>query len=95
VRLVIVTPEEAPLAVFGPRASAALAKLLAGRRIEIELDAHVQGWDGEEFVVAPGARRIKADEAMLSGGRRRLLCAHRRVSLRARVLRDDQDRLMR
>jgi sulfide:quinone oxidoreductase len=64
VRLVIVTPEEAPLAVFGPTASAAVAELLAGRRIEIELGAHVQEWDGHELVVAPGDRRIEADEAI-------------------------------
>jgi sulfide:quinone oxidoreductase len=64
VRVVIVTPEEAPLAVFGPTASAAVAELLAGRRIEIKLGAHVQEWDGHELVVAPGDRRIEAHEAV-------------------------------
>lgn len=64
VELVIVTPEEAPLAVFGPTASAAVADLLAGRRIEIELGAHVQQWDGSELVLAPGDRRIQADEVI-------------------------------
>jgi sulfide:quinone oxidoreductase len=64
VGLVIVTPEEAPLAPFGPTASAAVAELLAGRGIELELGAHVQHWDGSELVVAPGDRRIQADEVI-------------------------------
>jgi sulfide:quinone oxidoreductase len=63
-RLVIVTPEEAPLAAFGPTASAAVTALLAGRRIEVELGAHVRGWEGSELVVTPGDRRIEADEVI-------------------------------
>jgi sulfide:quinone oxidoreductase len=64
VGLVIVTPEEAPLAAFGPTASAAVAGLLAGRRIEVELGAHVQRWDGSELTAAPGDRHIQADEVI-------------------------------
>jgi sulfide:quinone oxidoreductase len=62
--LVIVTPEEAPLVAFGPTASAAVAELLAGRRIELELGAHVQGWDGSELTAVPGDRHIQADEVI-------------------------------
>ena len=34
--LVLITPEEAPLIVFGTAASEALSQMLAGRRIEVE-----------------------------------------------------------
>jgi sulfide:quinone oxidoreductase len=41
VRLRVVTPEPAPLSVFGSAASGAVAELLAARRISVETDRHV------------------------------------------------------
>ena len=60
VKLTIVTPEEAPLAIFGPTASAAVAELLAVRGIEVEAAAHASEEDGV-LILRPGDRRIEAD----------------------------------
>ena len=46
VEMTIVTPEEAPLAIFGPTASAAVAELLSARGIEVETGAHASEEDG-------------------------------------------------
>ena len=61
VRLTLVTPEHAPLAIFGPVASATVAELLSARGIEVETGAHVQEVDGNELILTPGDRRIEAD----------------------------------
>jgi sulfide:quinone oxidoreductase len=68
----IVTPEEEPLALFGPETGAALRPLLEARGIELHclsLPAHV---DGRSLVLAGGAR-IPADRVvtlpMLEGPR--------------------------
>ncbi len=60
VELIIVTPEEAPLAIFGPTASAAVAELLSARGIEVETGAHASEEDGG-LTLRPGDRRIEAD----------------------------------
>jgi sulfide:quinone oxidoreductase len=58
VELTVVTPEEAPLAVFGPTASAAVAELLAGRRIAVEAGVRAHQDTASEIVLTPGGRRI-------------------------------------
>ena len=64
VQLTIVTPEEAPLAIFGPTASAAVAELLSARGIEVETGAHAHEGDGNELILTPGDRRIEAAEVV-------------------------------
>jgi sulfide:quinone oxidoreductase len=63
-QLIIVTPEEAPLAIFGPTASAAIAELLSARGIEIETGAHTSEGAGNELILRPGDRRIEATEVI-------------------------------
>jgi sulfide:quinone oxidoreductase len=64
VELTIVTPEQTPLAVFGPAASAAVAQLLATRGIEVEAGAHVHEGEGGELILTPGDRRLEATEVV-------------------------------
>jgi sulfide:quinone oxidoreductase len=52
-RLRFVTPEPAPLAVFGTRASAAIARLFEGRRISIETGCSVVQDDADELRLSP------------------------------------------
>jgi sulfide:quinone oxidoreductase len=66
VQITIVTPEERPLALFGPAAATAVAELLEDAGIAIECDAHVEA-------VAGGSLRL--------GARRRPLRAERVVTL--------------
>ena len=63
VELTIVTPEEAPLAIFGPTASAAVAQLLSARGIEVETGAHASEGDSG-LILRPGDRRIEADSVI-------------------------------
>jgi sulfide:quinone oxidoreductase len=62
--LTIVTPEEAPLAIFGPAASAAVGALLAAREIGVEAGSHAREGDGHELILTPGNRRIATDEVI-------------------------------
>jgi sulfide:quinone oxidoreductase len=57
--LTIVTPEEAPLAVFGPAASAAVAELLAARGIEVAAGVHAHDGEEGELILTPGDRRLE------------------------------------
>ena len=59
VEALIVTPEVAPLVVFGPIASQAVAELLRARRIAIETDAYASERDGE-ITIAPAGLRLEA-----------------------------------
>lgn len=59
-RLRIVTPEPAPLAVFGTFASDAVAEVLAGAGIELALDAFVQEEDDGSLRIVPGEREVAA-----------------------------------
>lgn len=61
VELTLVTPEDAPLTIFGPVASAAVARLLAARGIAVETGAHAREVKGGELVLSPGERRIAAE----------------------------------
>ena len=64
VALTIVTPEEAPLALFGPTASSAVAELLGARGIGVEAAVHAREGDAHELILTPGDRRIVADEVI-------------------------------
>jgi sulfide:quinone oxidoreductase len=58
-RFVIVTPEEAPLAVFGDAASKALERILAARGIALHTGTRAHQEDGE-IVLVPGGERLDA-----------------------------------
>lgn len=60
VELVIVTPEEHPLGVFGREASAAIEELLEIRGIELQLGAAATAWRDGVLEVA-GATSVEAD----------------------------------
>jgi sulfide:quinone oxidoreductase len=62
VELTIVTPEETPLAIFGPAASEAVASLLSGRGIAVEPGVHAHESDDGELVLTPGDRSIGRPE---------------------------------
>ena len=59
VEFAIVTPEPAPLSLFGTGASAAVAELLAGRGIDFTGGASVEERDGE-LVLHPGGAPLEA-----------------------------------
>ena len=59
VQLTIVTPEQAPLAIFGPAASDAVAQLLAARGIEVEAGVHAQEGEDGELILTPGDRHLE------------------------------------
>lgn len=63
-RLVVVTPEDEPLAAFGPHVATAVRRLLEDRRIE--LLAGSSGTPGARGVVnvAPGDRRLAVDRVV-------------------------------
>jgi sulfide:quinone oxidoreductase len=63
-RLTVVTPEDAPLAIFGPTASAAVAELLSARGIDVETGSHANEGQDKQLVLTPGDRRIEADETI-------------------------------
>ena len=56
----LVTPEDTPLAAFGPAASSAVAELLEGRGIEAICGELAHEQDGE-IVLTPGDRKLVAD----------------------------------
>jgi len=58
--LVIVTPEDVPLQLFGPRASDQVAALLADRGIAVETGSYPIRFAGGELTIVPGAS-ISAD----------------------------------
>jgi sulfide:quinone oxidoreductase len=59
----IVTPEPAPLAVFGPAGSDAVAELLAARGIDFTPATRVHEEEGE-LVLSPGDRRLQRSEVV-------------------------------
>lgn len=64
VEFTIVTPEQAPLAIFGPAASDALGELLRVRGIEVEADAFAEQGEAGELILRPGDRRIEVAEVV-------------------------------
>jgi sulfide:quinone oxidoreductase len=63
-RIIVVTAEHSPLALFGGPASAALAAMLKGRGIEVHTDAPVKAYTGKELVLVPNNRAIDAEEVV-------------------------------
>lgn len=61
VRLVLVSPESAPLALFGPVASAAVRERLDRAGIRLELDAYASSAELGVLELAPGSRSVRAD----------------------------------
>jgi len=54
----LVTPESAPLAIFGPRASAAVADLVAQAGIVVHTDSYASVERGGRLLLTPGDRRL-------------------------------------
>jgi sulfide:quinone oxidoreductase len=61
VRCIVVTPEAAPLVMFGPIASDSVAGLLRVRRIEAVTGARATETEAGELVLHPGDRRLEAE----------------------------------
>ena len=59
-RLTIATPEDAPLQVFGRRASEQVARLLSEHRVEVLAGTHPVEYEGRALTVVPGGE-IEAD----------------------------------
>lgn len=60
----IVTPEDRPLAIFGPAASASVAQLLADAGIETIGSAYAEIPSTGEIAIHPGDRRLRVDRAI-------------------------------
>ncbi len=60
----LLTPERAPLEVFGSAASTAVAELLADRRIEVVTSAYCEIPRAGMVVVHPGGRTVTADRVI-------------------------------
>jgi sulfide:quinone oxidoreductase len=60
----IVTPEDAPLAIFGKAASDAVGALLAARGIQIVTSAYAEVPRAGEVEIHPGERRVQADRVI-------------------------------
>jgi sulfide:quinone oxidoreductase len=63
-KITIVTPEDAPLAIFGSAASDAVSKLLDEAQIETVTSAYAEVPRAGEIVVNPGARRLSAQRVV-------------------------------
>src|SRR5204863_2622600 len=61
---VIVTPEQAPLVMFGRIASEAVAQLLDARRIRVITSARVSGIGDGVITLAPGDERLEVGEVV-------------------------------
>jgi sulfide:quinone oxidoreductase len=61
VRLSLVTPESAPLALFGPAAATAVAERLARAGIDLHTDAYASPAGPGQLALAPGERSLAAD----------------------------------
>ena len=64
VRITVVTPEETPLAIFGPAASEAVSALLVARGIEVEAGVFAHEGEGGALILTPGDRRMDAAEVI-------------------------------
>jgi sulfide:quinone oxidoreductase len=62
--IAIVTPEESPLAVFGPAVSGAVAAVLDRAGIEIVCSAHAEVPAPGEVAIDRGTRRLRADRVV-------------------------------
>jgi sulfide:quinone oxidoreductase len=59
VEVVVATPEDRPLGLFGPDASAAVAELLASREVELVTGVAARAWQNGVLVTADGS--VEAD----------------------------------
>jgi sulfide:quinone oxidoreductase len=64
VKIAIITPESAPLAVFGAAASAAVGELLRARQIEIFPSSTVRELGGRGITLSPQNRALSPSEAV-------------------------------
>jgi sulfide:quinone oxidoreductase len=64
VRLAVITPESAPLAVFGTQASAAVSELLHARGIEVFPSSTVRHIDKAGITLSPGSRVLGPAEVV-------------------------------
>jgi sulfide:quinone oxidoreductase len=64
VRLMVITPEAAPLIMFGRSASDAIAELLRVRHIDVETGAYVRESPEGELSLTPGTRRLDVGAAV-------------------------------
>jgi sulfide:quinone oxidoreductase len=62
--ITVLTPEDAPLAVFGDGASQALAQLLADLRIEVISSAYCEIPRSGLIEITPGGRRLEVDRVV-------------------------------
>jgi sulfide:quinone oxidoreductase len=60
----IVTPEDAPLAIFGASASSSIADLLARAHIETITSAYAEVPNAREVVINPGDRHLEVDRVI-------------------------------
>jgi sulfide:quinone oxidoreductase len=63
-KIAVITPESAPLAIFGPAASAAVGELLAVRGIQLFTNSTVRDLGGAGITLNPGDRRIGPSESI-------------------------------
>jgi sulfide:quinone oxidoreductase len=63
-KIAVVTPESAPLAIFGPAPSATLANLLSARSIELFTDSTVREIGPQGIRLSPGDRVIGPSEVI-------------------------------
>ena len=63
-KIAVITPESAPLAIFGPAASAAVGELLAARGIQLFTNSTVRDLGGAGITLSPGDRRIGPSESI-------------------------------
>jgi sulfide:quinone oxidoreductase len=64
VQCVVVTPESAPLIMFGVPASDAVAALLRVRHIEVDTGVYARESEQGELVLSPGGRRLDASRVV-------------------------------
>jgi sulfide:quinone oxidoreductase len=64
VSLAVVTPEDAPLAIFGPAASEAVEELLTARQIEVFRGAHAKESSDGTITMTPGNRALNPSEVV-------------------------------
>ena len=62
--LTIVTPEDAPLGIFGKQAAEAVAAELAAAGVGLVTGAYVQGHTGGQLEIQPGARRVEVENVV-------------------------------
>ena len=64
VHCIVVTPEEAPLIMFGPMASEAVAETLRARRVEVVAAAMAAEGGAGEIILHPGDRVLEAERVV-------------------------------